>query len=58
MGVFSRRKPTLFDVATGTVGGKEITYSFTRAVAEDRAKQEFKEAVAKGLPSGSVIVIP
>lgn len=58
MGVFSRRKPTLFDVATGTVAGKEITYSFTRAVPEGRAKQEFKEAVQKGLPSGSVIVIP
>lgn len=58
MGVFSRRKPTLFDVATGIVGGKEITYSFTRAVPEDRARQEFKEAVQKGLPSGSVIVIP
>lgn len=58
MGVFSRKKQTFFDVATGFVDGKEITYSFTKSVPEERAKQEFKEAVKKGIPSGSVIVIP
>ena len=58
MGFFSRRKPTLFDVATGVVDGNKITYSFTKPVPQDRAMQEFKEAVEKGIPSGSVIMIP
>lgn len=57
MRIFGRRKE-VFEVARGVVDGKEITYSFTRAVPEEVAKREFREAVEKGLPSGSVILIP
>jgi hypothetical protein len=57
MQLFRRRKE-LFDVASGVVNGKEITYSFTRPVPEDVAKREFSNASKRGLPSGSVIVIP
>lgn len=53
-----RRKKEGFEVARGIVNGKEITYSFTKPLVAERAQREFKEAVAKGLPSGSVIIIP
>lgn len=55
---FFRRRKDLFEVASGVVDGKEITYSFTRPVPEDIAKREFSAASKRGLPSGSVIVIP
>ena len=57
MRLFARKKQ-LFDVASGIVDGKEISYSFTRPVPEDIAKREFSDAPKRGLPSGSVIVIP
>lgn len=53
-----RRKKTMFEVARGVVDGKEVTYSFTKPLAAERAQREFEEAVKKGLPSGSVIIIP
>ena len=48
----------MFEVARGVVDGKEVTYSFTKPLAAERAQREFEEAVKKGLPSGSVIIIP
>jgi hypothetical protein len=57
MGIFGRRKE-VFETARGIVDGKEITYTFTRAVPKDIAMREFREAAKRGLPSGSVILIP
>lgn len=57
MRIFGRKKKS-FDVARGVVDGKEITYSFTKPLAAERAQREFKDAVERGLPSGSVIIIP
>lgn len=57
MRLFARKKQ-LFDVARGIIDGEEISYSFTRPVPEEIAKREFSEAAKRGLPSGSVIVIP
>jgi len=54
---FFRRKKR-FEVVSGIVAGKEVTYSFTRPVPEERAQREFKAAAEKRLPSGSVIIIP
>lgn len=48
----------MFEVARGVVDGKEFSYSFTKPLPAERAQREFKEAVEKGLPSGSVIIIP
>lgn len=57
MRIFGRKKKR-FDVARGVVDGKEVTYSFTKPLAAERAQREFKDAVERGLPSGSVIIIP
>lgn len=57
MRIFGRRKD-FFEVVRGVIDGKEITYSFTRPVPAEVAQREFKEAVEKGLPSGSVILMP
>ena len=54
---FFRRKKR-FEVVSGIVAGKEVTYSFTRPIPEERAQREFKAAAEKRLPSGSVIIIP
>lgn len=58
MRLFARKKKPLFDVARGTIDGEEVSYSFTRPVPEDIAKREFNEAAKRGLPSGSVILVP
>lgn len=57
MRIFGRKKKS-FDVARGVVDGKEITYSFTKPLPAERAQREFKDALERGLPSGSVIIIP
>ena len=57
MGLFRRRKE-VFETARGVVDGEEITYVFTKAVPEAVAMREFREAAKRGLPSGSVILIP
>jgi len=57
IGKLLRRKKR-YEVASGMVNGKEVTYSFTSPIPEERAMQEFQKAVKQGLPSGSVILIP
>ena len=56
--LFFFRHKKRFEVVSGIVDGKEVTYSLTRPVPEDRAQREFKAAAEKRLPSGSVIIIP
>jgi hypothetical protein len=55
--LFWRRKK-LYEVASGVVGSKQVTYQFTSPIPEDRAMREFRNAVQQGLPDGSVIIIP
>ena len=51
------RRKKLYDVVSGTVEGRTVSYSFTTPVSEDRAKREFQAAAEKRLPTGSVILI-
>jgi hypothetical protein len=51
------RRKKLYEVVSGLVDGKEVTYSLTKPLPEDEAKREFKAAAEKRLPSGSVILI-
>jgi hypothetical protein len=52
-----KQERKLYEVAQGSVDGKEITYSFTRPLPKDQAMEEFRKAADKGLPSASVIII-